>query len=176
MARLAMAALLAAMAAPPAAEDLSDIRHWQAVDGDSLRGYGKRAWRVVEVRIQGIDAPELHQHCPGMDGPDGRDDCGVLARDFLGRTLARHRVRCRHLLHDRYRRSVARCQAGGRDLGAIMVRAGLAWEYKRFSDGRYTKDEAAARKARTMLWSADCAMRPGPWKGGRRCPGEPARR
>ena len=136
-----------------------------------------RGWCVVEVRIWGIDAPGLRWHCPGMGGCYGRDDCGVLAHDFLGRTLVCHRrVRCRHLLHDRYRRSVARCQAGGRDLGAIMVRAGLAWEYKRFSDGRYTKDEAAARKARTMLWSADCTIRPGPWKGGKRCPGEPARR
>jgi endonuclease YncB( thermonuclease family) len=42
-------------------------------------------------------------------------------------------VECTPLTRDRYGRTVARCYAGGEDLGALMVSAGWAWAYMKYS-------------------------------------------
>jgi endonuclease YncB( thermonuclease family) len=48
---------------------------------------------------------------------------------------------------DRYGRTVAICRSSGEDLGAIMVREGMAWAFVRYSRD-YVSEEAAARAAR----------------------------
>lgn len=119
------------------------------VDGDSLR-IGSR-----DIRILGIDAPELHQTCT-------RDSrafaCGQAAKEELGRLTAGADVQCRITGRDRYGRSLARCMAGTRDLGAALVAQGMAVAY-----GAYDDEERLAREARRGLW-AGLFERPSEWR------------
>jgi len=123
-----------------------------AIDGDTLAIDG------VHVRLWGIDAPELHQGCP-------RDDAdwpaGAAARRGLAAMVEGHRVACRDRGSDHDRR-IATCAVDGRDLGAALVEAGLAWDYPRYSRGAYRDAEAAARGAGRGVWTSGTACRT-PW-------------
>ncbi len=91
-------------------------------DGDTL------AIGPIRVRLWGIDAPEHHE-------PGGR-----AAREFLELVALGQHVKCLRLGVS-YERIVARCErtVDGRDLGAILIDAGHADEWLRFSDGYYSR-------------------------------------
>jgi endonuclease YncB( thermonuclease family) len=74
------------------------------IDGDSLEIASMR------VRLFGIDAPELAQHCTAADGRDY--PCGREARERLAAAIAGRAVSCRREGRDRFRRILARCLAG----------------------------------------------------------------
>ena len=58
----------------------------QAIDGDTLKSAN------AEVRLYGIDAPELYQTCTGADGKPW--DCGRAAQAKLKSLVARRAVDC----------------------------------------------------------------------------------
>lgn len=118
-----------------------------AVDGDTLTIDGMR------LRIRGIDAPERRQLCG-----EGRAQwaCGLEARRALAARLAG--LSCEVKGQDKYRRRLARCRMPAGDLGAAMVREGLAVAY-----GDYEAEEAEARRARRGLWSGPF-LRPEDWR------------
>ena len=121
----------------------------RAVDGDSLRLDGR------EIRLTGIDAPELRQSCRRGAQPYA---CGDVARRALGDMLAGRIVTCRITGRDRYGRDLALCETGGADIGAALVRRGYAVGYR-----RYEREEAAARRAGLELWSGSFE-RPSEWR------------
>jgi endonuclease YncB( thermonuclease family) len=121
----------------------------QVIDGDSLRLDGR------DIRIAGIDAPELRQGCRNSAGTY---PCGDVARRALGDMLAGRTVTCRLSGRDRYGRDLASCDAGGADVGATLVRRGYAVGYR-----RYEREEAAARRERLELWSGSFE-RPSEWR------------
>src|SRR5262245_35408290 len=87
------------------------------VDGDSLFVGG------IEIRLIGIDAPELAQTCEA----GGRSyRCGDEAKRALKELAGTHLVTCRLSGRDRYGRRLGRCSADGQDLGARMVERGRA--------------------------------------------------
>lgn len=130
-----LAAFVALSVAPAAAQTITD--------GDSIRLHGER------VRIFGIDAPEFKQTCP--DGwPAGRLATTRLQALIDGRTIV-----CQQKDRDYYGRIVAVCRAGGQDLGAIMVREGLAWAFVRYSSA-YVDQEARARADRRGVHAHGC--------------------
>lgn len=128
-------------AAGEAAEVLRGIA--SVSDGDTLRVGETR------VRLFGVDAPETHQSCD----IDTRDTwaCGEAAADRLRVLVAGQEVTCVVADEDRYGRRVARCAAGGTDLGAELVREGLARAYTRFGDD-YAALEEQARTGGIGLW------------------------
>jgi len=109
-------------------------------DGDSLRIDG------VAIRLEGIDTPELQQTC---EANGGTYRCGDAARRELARLVEGAVVTCRIVGEDRYRRSLARCEAGGEDIGAALVRRGFAVAYGK----TYAREESEARRARAGLWA-----------------------
>jgi endonuclease YncB( thermonuclease family) len=123
------------------------------VDGDSLRLGG------VDIRLAGIDAPELHQECvrSGRAYP-----CGEVARSALRSLVAGEALRCRVTGRDRYGRSLARCDGRTADIGAAMVEQGWAVAY-----GEYEREEASARGRSAGLWSGSFE-RPAEWRRDRR--------
>ena len=129
-------AMLLAVAGPAVAQ--------QAIDGDTLK------WGALRIRLYGMDAPEMRQPCDG-----GRWYPGPLARDALVALLARGPVECQPIDHDRYGRTVARCTAGGVDLGAALVRKGLAWAFVRYSRD-YVDQEARAKADRLGVHAHGC--------------------
>lgn len=115
-----------------------------AIDGDSLRVGGR------EIRLYGIDAPELRQPCQRRDGT--KWSCGRAAATLLKRLAAAGPVTCRGRDVDRYGRLVAKCRSGDTDLGSEMVRLGLALALRSRSS-LYVAEEGAAESARRGLWS-----------------------
>lgn len=115
----------------------------RVVDGDTLEVDG------VMVRLNGIDAPETWQTC---GGPDGEWRCGDVAADRLAELTAGREVTCAGDRNDGYGRLIATCRIGGEDIGAAMVRAGLAWAFVRYDDV-YLPEERAARAEGRGVWS-----------------------
>jgi hypothetical protein len=62
---------------------------------------------------------------------------------------------CQEKDRDRYGRIVAICRASGEDLGAIMVREGLAWAFTRYSVD-YVDQQQEARAANRGVHAHDC--------------------
>lgn len=118
-------------------------------DGDSLWVRPLSGGPAHELRIEGIDAPELCQ----ADGPQ--------AREALAELVLQQRVRVRTRAHDDYGRELARVEWRGQDVGARMVRSGHAWSYRYRRDaGPYAQDERLARQARRGLWRQSTPMEP----------------
>ncbi len=115
----------------------------RVIDGDSLRVNG------MEIRLHGIDAPELRQTC--RDERGHRYACGRRAKAYLRRLVASRDVSCRRVATDRYGRMVALCMVDGEDIGRRMVRDGWAVAFVRYSR-HYVGDERMARRARRGLW------------------------
>ena len=121
----------------------------RAADGDTLTLDGHR------IRLAGMDTPEMMQVCK-RDGEDWR--CGVAARSRLAEFLRAGPVTCRTQGTDKYNRWLARCQTSAGDLGARMVREGLAVAY-----GAYEDEEQFARAERKGLWGTEFDM-PQQWR------------
>lgn len=119
------------------------------IDGDSFH------LGDIEVRLEGIDAPEGRQMCR-RDGKDWA--CGDAARRELQRLIGGDKVECRTLHKDRFGRALARCSAGGRDLNALMVQHGYAVAF-----GGYEAEERAAKAARRGIWGSEFT-RPREWR------------
>jgi endonuclease YncB( thermonuclease family) len=115
---------------------------YRAIDGDSLRSGSD------DVRIRGIDAPELSQTC--RDGSGREWACGREASARLRALVASGPVHCASGSRDRYGRALARCSAGAADIGETMVREGLAVD---FMQGGYKAAEAEARADKRGIWS-----------------------
>ena len=90
----------------------------RVIDGDSLRPGDN----THDIRLQGIDAPELGQRCRDKAGRDY--DCGRKAKAHLRTIVAGRDVTCRTLDVDRYQRSVSVCHAGDTELNRQMVADG----------------------------------------------------
>lgn len=120
----------ASLAIPAAADSV------RAVDGDTIILDG------TTYRLWGVDAAETRQTC--ADGWQA----GAEASRYLAELVAGRAVSCEFKDRDRYGRTVALCRADGQDLGAAMVRAGMAWAFVRYS-GDYVGQERAAIGERT---------------------------
>lgn len=145
---------VAAVAAPDALPGASITGHARVIDGDTLEVAGTR------VRIFGIDAPEIGQRC-------GSWSCGWAAKMAMERLVGSGSVSCTPMDRDRYGRTVAKCWAGGVDLGGRLVALGLATDYKRYSHGLYRDQEDAAKAERLGIWATGFTA-PEDWRRGKR--------
>ena len=117
-------------------------------DGDSLM-VGDR-----EVRLFGIDAPELDQTCK-RDGQDWA--CGAAARDLFASLVRGKSVYCSQVGTDQFQRALARCVAGSTDLNRTMVATGYAVAFRRYS-ADYVSAEESAKVGKRGIWSGTFAM------------------
>ena len=118
-------------------------------DGDSLWVRPASGGAPRQIRVQGIDAPEI---CQAF---------GVPARDALAAHVLHRRVAVNSRAQDSYQRALGRVSLNGQDLGAWMVGRGYAWSHRfRRHGGPYAAQEAQARKARLGLWAHGPAIEP----------------
>ncbi|WBY03853.1 thermonuclease family protein [Ramlibacter tataouinensis] len=145
---LLLAALWLPLAALPQPRSyLATVVH--VTDGDTV--WVRPSWGgpAIQVRIQGIDAPESCQRF------------GLQARMALQQRLLRQPVRVDERGRDDYRRTLARLQWSGHDVGSWLVFSGLAWSYRyRRDPGPYAGLQAQARQARRGLWSDSQPVEP----------------
>jgi endonuclease YncB( thermonuclease family) len=112
----------------------------EAIDGDSLRLAGR------EVRLKGVDAPEIGQYCENRAGRSYA--CGVVAKNWMRAQVQRGAVTCGIEGADRYGRLLGLCRLGDQSLNAAMVREGIAVDY-----GGFRREENEARREERGLWS-----------------------
>jgi endonuclease YncB( thermonuclease family) len=128
------------------------------VDGDSIEIAGAR------VRLEGIDAPELHQFCTDAGGQPWA--CGRTAAQELRSRIAGRELRCVPSRDDRYDRAVAVCSLpDGTDLNGWMVRQGWALAYGR--GGSYRLEQQEAQAAGRGIWAGTFTP---PWEWRQRHP------
>jgi endonuclease YncB( thermonuclease family) len=138
---------------------VTSSRSATVIDGDSLR-IGS-----TDIRLDGIDAPELGQTCRYSDGRVWA--CGRAAKVRLAEFVSGPEVICTEQGRDRYGRTLAICSAGAvRDMGEALVRAGLALNYDRYTS-RYREAQEDARRVRRGVWSGSFD-RPEDWRAGNR--------
>lgn len=146
-------AALALAAFPALAEDLSGPAC--VIDGDSLMINGKRRFGKcaggTEVKLFGIDAPELEQTCIGPK--DETWECGRAAGSLLLKAIRDRQVQCEERARDHKDRMFGVCRVDGLDLGAYLVGQGAALADPAHGHD-YKAAEANAQKAHTGLWAA----------------------
>jgi endonuclease YncB( thermonuclease family) len=106
----------------------------RVIDGDTFVASG------LKIRLWGIDAPErsepLYQH----------------SRLVLEQILRSGALSCSPVDRDRYDRVVMQCRSDETDIGSLMVRAGYARDYARYSKGFYGEEQDAAQSSGTGIW------------------------
>jgi micrococcal nuclease len=145
------ALLLAIACGAPLASCAAELRGIvsHVTDGDTVWVRPDDGTPAQQVRIEGIDAPEI---CQAF----GRE-----SRDALSQHLLRRRVVLVTRGEDDYRRTIARVRVGRTDAGKWMVSHGYAWSYKfRSNSGPYRHEESHARSRRLGLWAQGDAERP----------------
>jgi endonuclease YncB( thermonuclease family) len=124
-------------------------------DGDSLMLSRPDVKRTSEIRLAGIDAPELSQ------------PWGIQARSALRRLVQGQTVVVEVTDRDRYGRLVGRVWRGRTYVNAAMTEAGHAWAFDRYLPDRDIRaGQNAARKAGRGLWALppDQRLPPATWR------------
>ena len=149
MTRLACVAAVAALFVSASAGAQSPFSGAaRAKDGDSMMV------GVKEVRLFGVDAPELSQSCQ-RDGQDWA--CGAAAKDLLDSLVRGKTVYCTAAGTDQFDRVLARCAAGTTDLNRAMVANGYAVAFRRYSSD-FVSAEDSAKANKRGIWSSKFTM------------------
>lgn len=136
---LAIIAFLLVSALPAAAQTVIG-KVIGIADGDTLTILTEGR-QQVKVRLDGIDAPE-----------DGQEFSAASKR-ALSALVAGKTVTLQVSGTDRYQRTLGTVIADGQNVNLVMVRAGFAWHFVRYSDDPdLAAAEKAARAERRGLW------------------------
>lgn len=128
-------------------------------DGDTITVLDQ-ANKKFNIRLQGIDAPELKQ------------EAGAVSQQNLSRMVLGKQVTIVWTKVDKYRRTVGTIMLDGRDINIEQVKAGMAWHFKKYEDEQSPEDrrtyadaEQAARFAQLGLWKPPAnPTAPGDWR------------
>ncbi|MFV0418714.1 MAG: thermonuclease family protein [Dysgonomonas sp.] len=103
----------------------------------------------IRVRLDGIDAPER--------GQDFGAKATLFVRDLcLNKTVTIHKKGT-----DRYGRVLGVLYIDGVNINEVLVRNGLAWHYKHYSNDPILDSlEQLARKKKLNIWSIDSPIAP----------------
>lgn len=121
------------------------------VDGDTFDIDGTR------IRLWGVDAIESAQRC-FINGVSW--DCGAEATKALQEHLNGQKVDCTSQYKDPFGRTVAKCKVKGEDLGAWLVKTGMAVDFPRYSNGAYAPQQQDAHSRKVGIWQGEFEM---PW-------------
>jgi endonuclease YncB( thermonuclease family) len=121
---------------------------------------GRIAGNVVRI-VDGdtydiiVDGKQTRIRMFGIDAPERGMDYYKVSKQYLGELCMNQGIHLEIVNTDRYGRIVAKSfLADGRELGAEMIRAGMAWHFKRYSDDEVLATlETTARENQVGLWS-----------------------
>ena len=114
-----------------------------------------------KIRLAGIDAPEKAQ------------DFGQKAKTSLSAMAFNQKASADCRKRDRYRREICVVSVGGKDVGLVQIRAGMAWWYRQYAKEQtaqeradYEQAEFKAKIHRFGLWSSKNPTPPWDWRHG----------
>ena len=108
------------------------------IDGDTI------AIGDQKIRLYGIDSPEKKQMC-------GAVKCGEMSKQFLHGLIGENTVVCHWHKKDRYKRILGVCMVNEVNINRIIVRAGYAINYNRYSTA-YLPDQHHAKINGFGIW------------------------
>lgn len=121
-------------------------------DGDTI--FVLHDGRAEEIRLNGID-------CPEKDQPYGAEATKYISRLVLGKevTVTGYEL-------DRFGRTVGDIAlANGTDVNRELVRAGLAWWFRKYSQDKNLEQlETRAREGKQGLWNSAHPIPPWEWR------------
>ena len=117
----------------------------KVIDGDTIH-IGKH-----KIRLYGIDAPEIKQLCLKENQ---KWLCGESSKSALIKIINNNIVICNVLDVDRYKRQIAECFIGEKNINQYMVKKGWALAYRYYSI-KYVEDELFAKKNRIGIWQSE---------------------
>ncbi|MCS4194357.1 endonuclease YncB(thermonuclease family) [Salinibacter ruber] len=125
----------------------------EVTDGDTY-DVRRSVGGTVTIRLRGVDAPESAQSYGTA--------ATRAARQYVGEKSVRVSVE----EIGRYGRAVARVEVQGADLGAMLIRRGLAWHYRQYAPNatEYARLQRQARNAGRGLWSQANPTAPWEWR------------
>lgn len=110
------------------------LKFERVVDGDTFVASGRK------IRLWGIDAPE--KGTPAY----------TASSWLLQSLLSDGDLTCKMIELDKYKRQVMHCLIDGLDVGAMMVKVGMAKDYAKYSGGYYQQEQSEAKTKRRGLW------------------------
>ena len=123
----------------------------KVIDGDTIIINNKK------IRFAGIDAPESFffgktQMCKIEKK---KISCGNNAKEFLSRKIKNKVLKClNEPKKDKYDRIIAECFVENESLSLFMVKNGHAFDYKKYSNGKFEQAEKFARKNKLGIWAS----------------------
>ena len=115
------------------------------IDGDTIVLNGE------QIRFEGIDTPELKQTCL-KDNEEVK--CGMLAKKLLIEKIGNNIPTCIGKKKDFYKRTLAECFVNGESLSSYMVKSGFAFDYVKYSKGKFENDQNFAKENKLGLWNS----------------------
>ena len=128
------------------------IGNVKVIDGDTI------ILNKITIRFSGIDAPESFfkgksQVCNSLIN-DKKFFCGKLAKKKLKEKVKNKIVTCLPEYLDRYKRVIAECFVNGESLSSYMVKSGFAFDYVKYSNGKFENDQNFAKENKLGLWNS----------------------
>ena len=118
-------------------------------DGDTIKINNKK------IRFSGIDAPESYffgkkQLCI-LNNIEIL--CGKLSKEKLIEKIGNQSVNCKiEKNKDQYSRLIGECFVKSKSLSVFMVKNGYAFDYPKYSNGKFRKHQTYAKKFSLGLW------------------------
>jgi len=128
------------------------------LDGDTIKIKGEK------IRFGGIDAPESYYKGKKQTCIDDNKKvfCGQISKEKLIEKIGNNSLNCKiEKNKDRYKRSVGECFIKEESLSVFMVRNGYAFDWPRYSKGKFAKDQEYAKMNKLGIWNMKFEY---PWK------------
>ena len=119
------------------------------IDGDTLKINNKK------IRFSGIDAPESYFFGKKQLCVQNNVEilCGKLSKEKLIEKIGNQIVNCRiEKNKDQYSRLIGECFIKNESLSVFMVKNGYAFDYPKYSNGKFRKHQIYAKKLSLGLW------------------------
>jgi len=125
-------------------------------DGDTLTLLANSN-KKIRIRLAGIDTPEKKQ------------PFGNSAKKILAKLVFQKKILIETETKDRYGRTIGVVFLNNKNVNNELVRQGMAWVYKKYTDNKILYElEAQAKTRRIGLWADDTPIAPWDWRKGKR--------
>ena len=127
-----------------------NAQNLKIIDGDTIKFNG------LKIRFSGIDAPETNFRGKSQKCFSGKKlvNCGELSKNFLIKITKKKKIVC--ILEqkpDNYNRKLGECFINNDSVSRILVKNGYAFDYPKYSNNKFLREQNYARKNKLGLWN-----------------------